>query len=231
MSSLKPFAQDIWTADGPAVNFYGFAYPVRMTVIRLKGDRLFVHSPIAPTPKLLKQTVALGEVCYLISPNKIHHLYLGDWGEIFPEAQVYASPGLMNKRPELSFDAELGDVPETGWRDEIDQLIFAGSRAMDEVVFFHKTSRTLILADLIENFDKGWFTGWRAIVARLIGIVAPNGKAPLDFRLTFTGNKQAARKSLARIRAWQPEKIIIAHGKCFTENAMVEIDRAFNWLG
>ncbi len=234
MTALVQFAENIWTADGPSVNFYGMNYPVRMTVIRLtcgfRGDEIFVHSPISPTPELLQEIVALGEVTYIVSPNKIHHLYLGDWSDIFPEAQVFASPGLMNKRPELSFDGELGDVPETGWAKEIDQLIFAGSRAMDEVVFFHKPSRTLILADLIENFDKDWFKGWRGVLAKLVGIVAPNGKMPLDFRLSFFARKTLARKCLDRMTDWQPKHIIIAHGHCFKNNAMDELKRAFSWL-
>ena len=228
---LEEFAQDIWIAEGPPVDFYGFKYPVRMTVIRLADEKLFVHSPIAPTPELLQQVVALGDVYYIVSPNKLHHLYLGDWGDIFPEAQVFASPGLMNKRPEISFDGELGDVPEIDWASEIDQLIFAGSRAMDEVVFFHKASKTLILADLIENFESGWFKGWQGIIARLAGIIAPKGKAPIDFRLSFLGHKADARKSLSRIKAWQPRHIIIAHGTCFKNDAMRELNRAFKWLG
>ena len=216
------------------MDFYGFDYPVRMTVIRLTtgahGDEVFIHSPISPTPELLQEVVALGDVAYIVSPNKIHHLYLGDWADIFPDAQVFASPGLMNKRPELSFDGELGDVPEIDWAKEIDQLIFAGSRVLDEVVFFHKPSRTLILADLIENFDPKWFTGWKGWIARIGGIVAPRGKAPLDFRLTFFGHKAQAKKSLARMMDWQPENIIIAHGHCFKNNAMSELKRAFSWL-
>ncbi len=234
MTALEQFADNIWIADGPPVDFHGFDYSVRMTVIRLttgpRGDEIFIHSPISPTPEILQEVVALGDVAYIVSHNKIHHLYLGDWGDIFPEAQVFASPGLMNKRPELSFDGELGDAPETGWSKEIDQLIFAGSRAMDEVVFFHKPSQTLILADLIENFDRDWFKGWRRWIAGLAGIIAPKGKAPLDFRLSFFGRKAAARKSFARIIGWQPKHIIIAHGHCFKNNAMDELKRAFSWL-
>ena len=101
---------------------------------------------------------------------------------------------------------------------------------MDEVVFFHKPSQTLILADLIENFDRDWFKGWRRWIAGLAGIIAPKGKAPLDFRLSFFGRKAAARKSFARIIGWQPKHIIIAHGHCFKNNAMDELKRAFSWL-
>ena len=230
MPVLEQFAQDIWVANGPPVNFYGMDYPIRMTIIKLVNGDLFVHSPISPTPEILQEVVSLGEVKFIISPNKIHHIFLGDWADIFPESFVYASPGLLNKRPELSFDGELGDVPETDWSDEIDQLIFSGSRVMDEVVFFHKASKTLILADLIENFEKHWFKGWRGILAKFAGIVAPNGKTPIDYRLSFFGNKKIAREKLGRILKWHPENIIIAHGICFKGNAMAELKRAFGWL-
>ena len=96
--------------------------------------------------------------------------------------------------------------------------------------FFHRKSKTLILADLIENFDQNWFKGWRKLIARWVGILAPNGKAPVDFRLSFIGNKKQARTSLARIVAWQPKHIIVAHGICFKNNAMSELKRAFSWL-
>lgn len=233
MTALKNFAENIWIADGPPVNFYGMDYPVRMTVIRMtsgpRGDEVFIHSPIEPTPELLQEVVALGEVTYIVSPNKIHHLYMGNWSDIFPDAMVFASPGLMDKRPELSFDGELGNVPEVDWSKEIDQLVFAGSRVMDEVVFFHKPSKTLILADLIENFDPSWFQGWRGWIARLAGIVAPSGKAPIDFRLSFFGRRKKTKSCVERMMAWQPRHIIIAHGHCFKDNGMDELKRAFAW--
>jgi len=227
---LTLFAKDIWIADGPPVNFYGFAYPVRMTIIRLEGGRLFVHSPIAPAPEMMAQVADLGNVAFLVSPNNIHHLYLGQWGDMFPEAQIYASPGLKDKRPDISFDGELCDVPEPDWAEEIDQVIFKGSPAMQEVVFFHKESRTLILADLIENFDRHWFTGWKGWVARIIGIVQPDGRAPLEWRLSFLFGKKDARSALAKIMSWQPECIIIAHGHIYEKDGMKELKRSFRWV-
>ena len=43
-------------------------------------------------------------------------------------------------------------------------------------------------------------------------------------------DKTAARESLAQILAWQPEKIFLAHGRCYENNAMEELRRAFRWL-
>ncbi|MCF6321018.1 MAG: DUF4336 domain-containing protein [Rhizobiaceae bacterium] len=228
---LVPFAKNIWTADGPPVNFNGFEYSVRMTIIQLRAGELFVHSPIYPVPEMLEQVNQLGDVKYIVSPNKIHHLYMGDWQKRYPTAKMFASPGLKRRRADLVFDGELVDYPPEDWAKEIDQLIFGGSLVMSEVVFFHHKSKTLILADLIENFERDWFKGWKNWIARKAGIVAPDGQAPLDFRLSFLGGKSKAKTSLERIKAWQPRHIIIAHGSCYKDNAMEEINRAFRWVG
>ncbi len=230
INALSEFGENIWTAEGPPVSFYGMPYPVRMTVIKLKNGDLFIHSPIAPDEELIKQVQALGRVKFLVSPNKIHHLYIGDWQKLFGQAKMYASPGLRKKRADLEFDADLQDKPELGWAQEIDQLIFDGSRVLREVVFFHHQSKTLILTDLIENFDPDWFGGWKNIMARLAGIVAPDGRAPIDYRLSFFGHKRQARKSVERMKLWQPENIIIAHGACYKDNGMAEMTRAFRWV-
>ncbi len=227
---LIPFAKDIWICEGLPVNFYGFDYPTRMTIIKLENDELFIHSPIAPTKEILAEIDKLGEVAFLVSPNKIHHLFLGDWKKIYPKAKMFASPGLKKKRNDLVFDGELQNEPEEKWAKEIDQIIFAGSKAVSEVVFFHKSSKTLILADLIENFEKDWFKGWKRIIMPFVGIIAPNGKAPIDFRLSFLGGKAKAKKSLAQMKAWQPENIIIAHGICFKGTGIKELERAFSWV-
>ena len=100
---------------------------------------------------------------------------------------------------------------------------------MQEVVFFHYADKTLILTDLIENFETdkmGLFWRW---VMKLAGNADPDGKAPLDMRATFT-ERDSARDSLAYITAWQPEKILLAHGRYYLENGSAELKRAFRWL-
>lgn len=124
----------------------------------------------------------------------------------------------------------MKDFSEPEWQGEIDQLIFKGSRVMQEVVFFHKASKTLILTDLIENFDENYFSGFKGLIARLSGIVAPDGKTPIDWRLSFFFGKKQARECFARIIAWQPEKIIVAHGKNIEVDATGFLKKSFKWL-
>jgi len=227
---LTEFASDIWVGEGPVVPFFaGFRYPTRMAVIRLADGGLFIWSPITLDPELRREVDALGPVRFLVSPNLLHHLFLGEWKLAYPAARLYASPGLRQRRKDLPFDADLTDQPEPGWAEDIDQVLMRGSLTMTEVVFFHRASRTAIFADLIENLPRDWFIGWRGVVARLGGIVAPHPGAPGDWRLTFL-RRGAARASLDRILAWPIERVLIAHGIPATEHGAAFVRGAFGWL-
>lgn len=229
-SHLVPLGENIWIAEGPVVSFFGFAYPTRMAVIRLANGDLFIWSPIALTPELKGEVEARGPVKDIVSPNKLHHLFLPAWHAAFPQARLYASPGLVRRRRDIPFHGELGNTPEPAWAADIDQVLMAGSFAMTEIVFFHRASRTALFADLIENFRPNWFRGWRGVVARLDGIVMPSAGAPREWRLTFW-NRKAARASLDRILAWDAKQVVMAHGEIVREHGAAFIRNSFRWLG
>jgi hypothetical protein len=226
--SLQSLGPGIWLAEGPVVSFYGFPYPTRMMVIRLSDGGIFVWSPIALTPQLKAAVDALGPVAHVVSPNKIHHLYMGEWQDAYPSAKLYASPELAQKRSDLRFEATLSDSPPAAWAADTDQVEMGGSAFLTEIVFFHRKSRTAIFADLIENFRPDWFKGWKGWLARLDGIVMPHGGAPREWRFTF--KKKIARAALARILAWQPEQVVMAHGELTRTDGTAFIRKSFRWL-
>jgi hypothetical protein len=229
-SSLREFGPAIWLGEGPVVSFYGFPYPTRMAVIRLSDNSLFVWSPIALSTSLRHDVDALGTVRHLVSPNRLHHLFLAQWKAAYPGARLYAPPGLRGKRRDIAFDAELGDAADAAWEGQLSQVPVRGSFAMTEVVFFHHASRAALFADLIENFPPGWFAGWRGWLARLDGIVAPHPGAPREWRASFL-DRRAANASLARILAWPIEKVVVAHGDPASMDGARFVRRAFEWLG
>ena len=226
---LREFGPDIWTSEGPVVSFFGFPYPTRMAAIKLSDGSLFVWSPIALSPPLKREIDALGPVRCLVSPNLLHHLFLGEWKAAYPDARLFAPPGLRKRRKALAFDAELSDTPDPLWAADIDQILVRGSFAMTEVVFFHRASGAAIFADLIQNFPRDYYKGWRGLLARLGGIVQPNPGAPRDWRASFT-NRSAARAALARILAWPIERVLIAHGELVSANGAAFVRQAFGWL-
>ena len=213
--SLKPIAQNIWIADGDLIEMdavlTNLPFSTRMAVIKLANGQLWCHSPIQPNQALFDQLDALGPVAHLVSPNKIHYAYIADWKKRYPEAIAWSSPGVEKRAA--------------------DQLVFKGSAYIEEVVFFHKDSQTLILTDLIENFETEHFPNpLRSKAYKLVRVAAPDGQTPIDYRMTFIGHQKEAKECLEQMLAWQPEKIILAHGRCFLENGTAELRRALRWI-
>lgn len=226
---LEEFGPSLYLADGPVVSFIGFAYPTRMAVARLSDGGVWVWSPVALTDELANAVDAIGPVRHIVSPNKIHHLFLKEWAERWPDARVYAPPGLAKRKPDLSFDAELGDEPESAWAADIDQVIFRGSVAMEEVVFFHRPSRTAIVCDLIQRHPESQMTGWKGKLMRLDGLVGEQGSTPREWRASFL-RRGPARAAREKVIGWSPERLLIAHGDCAQNNAAEIIREALSWI-
>ena len=226
---LEQVGEELWIAEGEPVSFYGFPYPTRMAVVRLSNGDLWVWSPATLTESLAAELSTLGPVRHLVEPNKLHHLFLPDWVSAYPEARLYAPPGLAKKRRDISFHAELGDVPDKAWAGEIDQVVFRGSLFMEEVVFFHRRSRTALVCDLIQKFDPQTVRGFSGLLMRLDGLVGPKGSTPREWRASFW-NRRIARAALRQALEWDVEALVIAHGIWVRTNGREALRRSLAWL-
>jgi len=234
INTLKPVDENIWIVDGPEITFGGMPFSTRMTIIRLTGGDLFIHSPTPLTGTLKAEVDALGPVRHLVSSNFIHYWWIGEWGTHYPHAIKWASPKVRPRaaKHSIDFTRDLSDTPEPEWVDDINQLIVRGSRAMEEVEFFHKASRTLILTDLIENFEP---TRVHSLFMRLLmkigGVADPDGKLPLDLYLSFFGRRKQLKAAIQTMIDWDPYRIILAHGRWYQKDGSAELRRAFRRLG
>lgn len=105
-------------------------------------------------------------------------MILAEWKAAYPQAKLFASPGLRRRRRDLTFDADLIDAADPAWAGDVDQVLFKGSFAMAEAVFLRRASGTAIFADLIQSLPRDLVKGWHGVFARLGGIVEQN---PGDF--------------------------------------------------
>ncbi len=229
MSLLLPIDENIWCMDGDSVSMYTIPFQTRMTIIRQNDNNLWLHSPVAINESRINAIKELGAVSHIIAPNNLHHLFVNDWFEHFPDAKVWVAPDLPGKLPKLTFYGVLGETPETSWKDDIDQVYFQGSNILPEMIFFHRQSRTLIVTDFIQNHDpakNNWF--WK-IVKRFNGVLAPHGGVPKDLRLTIRDRKLAIA-SFERILEWDFQRIIVSHGICINDNARAFFQKSFDWL-
>lgn len=234
LNTLMAIGDDIWIVDGPMIKFYGMPFPTRMTVIRLQNGDLMLHSPCALTDDLKMAVSKLGTVKHLISPNWIHYAYIHEWAVAFPKAVSWASPNVRKRakkyKSDVVFNRDLGAVAEIDWANEVNQMIVPGSKVHEEVVFFHKTSKTLILTDLIENFEPKNVPWWFRPIIRIAGISDPDGQMPRDMRMTFRAGRKQLRGAVETMIGWEPKQIIVAHGRWYDRDGVAELRRAFRWV-
>jgi len=226
LDPLRPLATDIWVAERPQT-FYGLPVGTRMTVMRLYGGRLLLHSPVALDSALRAELDSIGRVRYVVAPNRVHHLYAGEVAKVYPEARLWVAPELERKRPDLAFVAVLGDEPPEEWREEVQQTFFRGRPYENEVVFFHRASRTLILCDLAFNFGPAAAAPTRLLM-RLLRSHGRFGPSKLDPWLIR--DRDAARQSLERILTWDLARVGVAHGEILESGGREALRVGYAWL-
>jgi hypothetical protein len=238
VNKYKPFGPDIGIVDGPLeyMTIAGvrlpLAFPTRMTVVRLKSGDLFLHSPIVFNPTLVQQLQGLGSVRHLVSPNQFHYAHIGEWARAFPDAVMWASPHVRERARARGIDVQFNrdlaaDAPDD-WRDDIEQCVIPGGY-FGEFAFFHKRSKTLVFADTMLNLEldklgQPWrFATW------LTGMYYPDGGIFFGMRLPLVLQKRKTKAAIEKMLSWQPERIILSHGRCFETNGSAVLRRAFPW--
>ncbi|MEM9246358.1 MAG: DUF4336 domain-containing protein, partial [Cyanobacteria bacterium P01_F01_bin.153] len=170
---LTEIAPDLWVATQP-LRFLGVEVGSRMTVVRLPDGGLVLISPIALKDSDRTIIESLGTVRHIIAPNLFHHLSVGTAKDLCPDAKVWGVEGLQEKRPDVAFDNLLNTAGDFG--KALEYLPFQGFAAplpggimpVNETVFCHRPSGTLIVTDIAYNFDQNNSLGIR-LAARILG--------------------------------------------------------------
>lgn len=222
---LESVAENVWV-EARSLRFAGIETGTRMTVVRLAKGGLFVHSPVALGEGTRAAVEALGPVAAIVAPSRFHHLFAGEWSRAWPDAVLCCCPGLERKRADLRWQRVLGDTPEPEWQGELDQVLFSARPLENEVVFFHRASRTLICADALFDLAQHPSRVTR-LAAFLLGNRAP-GATWLE-RLLIR-DRRAARAQRDRMLAWDAERIVLAHGPIVEHGGREVLRRAYAWL-
>ena len=125
------------------------------TVITLSDGSLVLHSPAEATDALVAEVAKLGtEVAAIIAPNLQHWLGCSSWAAIFPEAMVYVAPAaegedlLQKLGLENSNRAKVLEEKGSLFQGQLSYRLLQGAPLMlNEVVFLHLESSTLLVAD------------------------------------------------------------------------------------
>ena len=182
----------------------------QLVVVRLAGGGLWIHSPIPVTPRLRTELAALGEIRHVVGPNCYHDECLVEFQREYPAALFHAAPGLAAVKRDVRFGAERSDAPHPDWAGGLEQHLIRGMPKLNEVVFFHAASRSLLIADLAFNLgpDGPW---WFGLLMRFNGCWGRFG--PTQFCKFNMRDKSAVRTSLDHILRWDFDRVIVGHGK------------------
>lgn len=192
--------------------------PVRSVVIKANKGVILI-SPIKFTSDQLQQILELGEVTDIVSPSLIHSLFLHKAIKRFPNATVWAPPGMrekfpIEKFPKMRIDKTLTKNPWP-YEDQIQIQLIEGAPKATEVAFFCKELKTIIVSDLVFNLQHPHGLGAN-ILSRFIGIYKKFAMSRLWNR--FIKDKSAFKKSVEGILEWDFDQVIMAHGEVLTEN-------------
>lgn len=222
-------APDLFTQRGDRIRLLGIPFDTQGVVIRMPNGGLWLHSPVRPTKAGIDEISNLGPIAHIIAPNRIHGAFTSDWAAIAPEATVWVSPKFSVRHPDIDFDHTLDDTAPEAWADILDQCHFRGSIYLDEMVFLHRPSGTLIVTDILQSHDPNrepWM--WRQ-VKRLAGILAPDVATPPDLKRTFR-DRERARAARDRILSWEFDRILMPHAVPVMQDGKATFARAMAWL-
>lgn len=224
--TLISLAPDLWQVRHAFV-VNGMPVHTRMTVLRLPGDGLWVHSPVPVDDPLAAQLRALGPVRAVVAPNLAHHLFAQAFVDRFPGATLYLAPGLERKRPDLA-GPSLADHLDR-WAPELQGHGFGGLPLINETVWFHRSSGTLILTDLCQWWQGDGLPLRARCWARLTGV--RQGLAiPLHVR-AMVRDRAAAAASARRLLAWPVRRVSVTHDAVIEDDAHGRLARALApWL-
>jgi hypothetical protein len=234
LDTLKSIADDVFVVDSTLPGLLGKVLPVRMTVIRLPDGSLLLHSPTRLTDSLRQALLPLGPVTHLVAPNVAHWTLLKPWQQAFPQATIWAAPGLRQRRQVrrsgLRINRDLGPSAPGTWADVIDLIMVEGGLGFREAALFHRPSRTLVLTDLVVNLEPAKVPSLVLPVMRLFGSTEPDGMPPPYLRFAVRLRRKAAAAAAEQMLALRPERVVFTHGRYFTADATRQLRHSFRWL-
>ena len=234
LDTPKPVAENVFVIDSLFSGAMGLILPVRMTAIRLPNGELLLHSPTRFSAGLRSELERLGRIRHLVAPNIAHWTFLKNWQDACPDATTWAAPGLRERaqvrRSRVRLDHDLGETAPSEWGGALELVMVPGGLGFREIALFHRPTRTLMLTDLVLNLEASKVPAVLRPLARLLGILAPDGMAPAYLRALIKLRRQAATQAASKLLNLEPERVIFAHGRWFEKDGAAALRRSLRWL-
>lgn len=215
---IREITPEVVTFSRPFSKFLGF-FPMggRSTAIKLSSGEVWV---VASTPYSNETKAAvekLGPVGYILAASADHHYFLTEWKNNYPDAKMIGVETLPKKKKGENWKFDEVYQPDSannfGFESDIDAVYFSGFSKKD-VAWFHKSSKTLIVADLIFNLPAT--EQYSLSKQRKTGLFTKKLNPYTDFHRNFIWNESKDKAAMAKdakaVNAWDFDRIIPCHG-------------------
>lgn len=231
MSSNTPAMEEIspggiWIGERN-LWFGGVRLRSRMTVVQLADDKLWVHSASEPTPHLCAELDRLGQVSWVVVPNQYHHLHAASMKARYPNAQLIGPTSVKLRNQSIALDVAIDDQRLPSLLSELSPVALRGVPFLDETLFFHTKTRTLIGADLMMCGCPADHWTWRW-ASRVFGQYQ-RYKAPPDVRWHTDGGP-LVHQSLDELAKLPLERILVAHSDPIEDRPRERLAEAWRFV-
>ncbi|GAB7351306.1 hypothetical protein MBLNU459_g1721t1 [Dothideomycetes sp. NU459] len=229
---IRKVCPEITTLSVPFLRFGKIKIGGRATLVRLQNGTVACFSPVALTPDVRRTLEELGPVKYIAATDNEHHIFMDEWHAAYPDAHIIGPHTLVEKRESqgkplpwthlFKPDDDASLKVDAAFDAEFDAE-YVHAHTNKELVFNHRPTRTLIEADLMFNLpatEQMSKTGEDPTTGLLTKLFcALNGTAG-DARwqrrfiwyATSAADRPSFNRSVARINAWDFERLIPCHG-------------------
>lgn len=220
---LQPLAEHVWT-DAEPMRFYGLPIGRRVTVVRQAAGGLIVFSPLRWSAARQAELEALGRVDLMIVANRWHDRYFDEYLPRLPRCRFAANPAVRANHaawPLRPLEECADALADFEWRT------LPGLPVLEETVFFHRPSRTLIVADLLFHVEPGADRLSRTLLA-LAGLGGRPGPSRLEKLLVR--DRAAFAAGWREVLAWDPARVCVGHGRVIEQNVPQVLREAYAFL-
>jgi len=219
--------KNLWYVRTP-LSIGGVQITTQMTIIKHIENRLMLISPVAITPDLKQEILNIGDVEWIIAPNNFHHLFISSALDAFPNATLLCPEGLPKKLKYLPDEKTFNLDKHKQWGEDVISLRLHPGGVVDEYVFYHSPSNTLVLTDMLILLEKNINTAtW--VFAFLMGLNSEKPNMSRMMKLLYR-DKNKLRESFNTIMNWDFQRIQLAHSRNIEKNAKELFKEAVSFL-
>lgn len=199
-------ADQLWT-DAQPLRVLGLPLGRRLGVARNATGGLVVFSPLKGSAAAIRALRELGDVQSFVVPSRFHDLFFPDYFAAFPKAAFLAGETVCRDHRTWPLTPLTANHPAlAGFRF----VRIEGMPQVQEHVFLHEVTRTLIVADLFFNLPIA-----ADPLTRFWMRLADMGGRPRPSRLFRSAIRDPAAfaASLQEVLTWPFDQILTGHGE------------------